>query len=184
MLTRTTQPIRRNRESAVILDALPQQSPEGHALNQTPSFMRSQAKSVMDAIKLPFVDWQGMEKAEHEGKKLERLIADKGYKVADLARAAGLSWPAAKKWVAAEQIGVEARATVIKALDTLGIDPRLMWPPEQRETMDELKSLVQGLDAEVLRRMRQVLLASRGNQQRLVDYIDGRIEAVSHQSAK
>lgn len=134
----------------------------------------------MDAIKLQFVDWHSMDKTEHEGKRLERLIKEKGYKTSDLARAAGLSWPAAKKWIAAEQIGPEARATVVKALDTLGIDPRVMWPPEQRETLDELKMLVQSMDADVLKRVRQVLQASRGNQQRLIDYIDGRIESVSH----
>lgn len=184
MLTSTSQASCRNSEPSVGLDALSEQRTEGHARNQTLGSIESQAKSVMDAIKLPFVDWQSMEKLEHEGKKLKRLLDDHGHNVADLARAASLTWPAAKKWIAADTIGVEARASVVKALDTLGIDPRLMWPPEQRETLDELKTQLQGLDAEVLRRVRQVLLASRGNQQRLVDYIDGRIETIAHQSSK
>lgn len=125
-----------------------------------------------------------MDKRETEGEKLERLLTDRGLKVADLARAAGKSWPAAKKWIAAEEIGVEARESVVKGLDALGIDPRLMWPPDQREGLDDLKSLLGGMDDDMLRKVRILLMASRANQIRLIDNIDGRLERGSLQQAR
>jgi hypothetical protein len=117
-----------------------------------------------------------MDTTEHEGQKLKRLVEERGHKIADLARAANKSWPAAKKWVAAETIGPEARESVVTGLRALGIDPRLMWMPDQGETLDEMKTLLTGIDQEVLKRIRKLLLANRANQQRLVDYIDGRLE--------
>lgn len=118
---------------------------------------------------------------EREGAVLERLIKTHGHSVADLARAAERTWPAAKEWIKAEKLGPEARASVVRGLSALGIDPRLMWPDAESESLQELKTMLDDMEASDLERVRRALLAKRGDQIRLVDYIEG---VIRHQKRK
>lgn len=110
---------------------------------------------------------------EHEGRALKKLIDGHGFDIAKLSKAAGVSWTAAKDWVKAEKIGPLARESVVRGLSELGIDPRLMWPDATSETLQELKDMLDDMDLVALEKVRRTLLAKRGDQIRLVDYIEG-----------
>lgn len=119
-----------------------------------------------------------MEKSDHEGKRLAQLLRSKGRKnpAAALAKAGDVTWAGAKKWIASESIGLSMRESIVEALKVLGIDPREMWYQEAGDTYEALKKVVREIPIEHLERVRRLLMASRGDIIRLVDYIEGRIE--------
>jgi hypothetical protein len=110
---------------------------------------------------------------ENEGAALDKLLRAHGHTVADLARGADRTWPAAKEWIKAAKLGPEARASAIRGLNALGIDPRMMWPDAESESLAELKNMLDDMDVSGLEKVRRALLAKRGDQVRLVDYIEG-----------
>lgn len=128
----------------------------------------------MDAFKAVLIGSASMANAdEHEGRALDKLVKAHGFNTQNLADGAGVSWPAAKEWIKAEKIGPGARQSVVRGLNALGIDPRLMWPDAESESLGELKALIDDMDVDDLDKVRRVLLAKRGDQVRLIDYIEG-----------
>lgn len=132
----------------------------------------------MDLIEAVVIRSLPMAKKDHEGRKIEELVRAAGHTVSDLARCAGVSWPAAKKWIQAETLKPEARESAIRGMVALGVDPRAIWPivaATAAENMDELRVLVDGFSLDQLRKVRRLLQAERANQIRMVDFIDGKL---------
>lgn len=113
-----------------------------------------------------------------EGQQIKALLDERGANVQDLARAGGVSWQAAKKWVQSTTLGAGARETCVAALGKLGIDPRAIWPsigaPSASVTrLEELKAHLRGFSPEQLETIKKLLEAEKSDQIRLVDFIEG-----------
>jgi len=114
----------------------------------------------------------------HEGNRIKALLEQQGHNIQDLARAGGVSWQAAKKWVQSEVLGAGARETASAALGKLGIDPRSIWPTQSLAStaisteIDALKPMLKLFSLDQLETVRRLLLAEKADQIRLVDSID------------
>ena len=114
----------------------------------------------------------------HEGEAIKRLLKDKGYSIQDLARAAGVKWPSAARYVRAERLGAKARESCTRGLLALGLDPRQIWTwASAAQSIEDLKALVLHFKGPQLQALRTLLLAEKADQGRLVDFIDGLLEA-------
>lgn len=118
------------------------------------------------------------EKNINEGQRIKALLDEKGLTVQDLARHGNVSWQAAKKWIQSAELGPGARETATAALGKAGIDSRLIWPSDVTASsnvtrLDDLKRLLQGFSVEQLESVRSLLEADRGDQIRLIDFIEG-----------
>lgn len=113
----------------------------------------------------------------HEGLLIERLLKEKGYTVQDLARACGVEWPAAKKYVQARRLGAKAWETCSRGLRKLEIDPSLVRPTITESLsivpVEDLKPLLTHFSAEQLGYLRHILQADSRARDALLNAIDG-----------
>lgn len=113
----------------------------------------------------------------HEGETVMRLLRQHNKTVQDLARAAEVEWPAAKKYVTAQRIGAKAWETCSRGLVRLEIDSSLVRPTivESLSTVtpEDLKPLLTGFDDAQLDTLLRILRADHRSRERLVDAIEG-----------
>jgi hypothetical protein len=111
----------------------------------------------------------------HEGKRIKDLLTDRGLNVQDLATACGVTWPAAKKYIAAEMLKPQAWESAKRGLVALEIDPSLVRKDDLRKSnvLDQLPRFVGG----DLRDVRDWLMADRSTREQLAKKIDDQILA-------
>lgn len=113
----------------------------------------------------------------HEGETINLLLKESGRTVQDLAKACGVEWPAAKKYILAKRLGAKAWETCSKGLLKLEIDPSLVRPTliESMPTVavEDLKPLLTVFQTDQLETLRKILKADSRARDRLIDAIDG-----------
>jgi hypothetical protein len=113
----------------------------------------------------------------HEGHLILEELKRKHLDRAALAKACGVSWTAAKKYVESEQLGAKAWETCRDGLLKLGINPDRIRPPRGAvvaEPEEDLKPELQKFkDEGQLHALRRMLAAPEDARRSLIDAIDG-----------
>lgn len=115
----------------------------------------------------------------HEGAKVKELLDGKGITPAAFARKAEVSPTAVYKWIATKEFKAGAWETCATALEKAEIDPSqvraiaITMNRTKTPNVEEVKALVEGMDAKQFERIRKILDADPHTRARLRDFIEG-----------
>jgi transcriptional regulator with XRE-family HTH domain len=121
----------------------------------------------------------------NEGARIKELLDQRGLTIQDLARACGVKWPSAQKYVRAETLAPAAWVTCSQGLEKLGIDPqeirrsvrmfRSYTPPPPAADVQDLRPHIEGFTKAQLRALKEILEADDAARERLSWIIDDRL---------
>lgn len=112
----------------------------------------------------------------NEGQRILEELQKKGLDRAALAKACGVSWTAAKKYVESDRLGAKAWETCRVGLLKLGVNPDRIRPPRgaAAEPDEDLKPELQKFTTDgQLQALRKMLAAPEDARRSIIDAIDG-----------
>jgi hypothetical protein len=118
----------------------------------------------------------------HEGQLIHAALQQAGYTITDLARAAGVAWPSAQKYVLAETLGKAAWATCRAGLEKLSINWRAIRVDgvvsAESMPIEDLMPLFDELPREVLPTLLRILRAHPTARERFADALEGAVRMI------
>jgi hypothetical protein len=114
----------------------------------------------------------------HEGKRIHELLGQIDKSASDLAKAAGVTRQSVSKQLGKAKIGKRARVILRRGLTKLEINPAIVWPEDSvKDESEDLRPLLTTMDRRQLAAVKHVLEAHPSAQNRLLFWIDGKLQS-------